>query len=279
MYWLAYAEVISEDARNNIQLPNLPKGIHGSPFMINHNGDILLCGGFNNFQTCLKMEENGWNHHSNLNKVRYYASAVATNTATFIFGGYENNKTYEYLDHGSSNWQEGNVKIPGDGFVLGCAITISDEEVWLIGGGGTESRILSFNTRNHKFEEVNTIQLKGGRYEHTCIKIPGTNQIMVSGGYDSSNKSAEIIDFVSKSVKNTEKMNFKRANHGIGILTLDGEDQIAIFGGSDENNDRFDSVEVYDQETQKWDMIDIKLTQARRSFGFLTINRDDIPWL
>merc|ERR1712174_80644 len=150
-----------------------------------------------------------------------------------------------------------------------------------MGGWVTYSRILSFDTRNHKFEEVNTIQLKVGRNGHTCIQIPGTTKIMVSGGVDSSRNllnSAEIIDFELKSVTNTGKMNFKRAVHGIGILTLDGEHQVAIFGGYDENGDELDSVEVYDQETQKWTIrTDMKLSQARANFGFLTIKGDDIP--
>ena len=147
----------------------------------------------------------------------------------------------------------------------------------------TESRILSFNTRNQKFEEVNTIQLKEGRRRQVCIKIPGTTKIIVSGGIDSSRNrldSVEIIDFESKIVTNTGKMNFKRAFHGISILTLDGEDQIAIFGGRDENHKILDSVEVYDQETQIWTKRpDMKLTQAKEDFGFLTIKKDDITGL
>ena len=227
------------------------------------------------------MEENGWNHHSNLNKERGSASAVvATTNATFIFGGDESKHTYEYLDHGCSNWLEGNERISGRGFYAGCAIAISDEEIWLIGGTNTESRVLSFNTRKHEFKEVNTIQLNKGRRRHRCIQITGTTKIMVSGGTDCSiNKldSVEIIDFEKKSVTNTGKMNSKRGDHGIGILTLNGEDKVAIFGGFDENN-ALDSVEIYDQETQMWTkMTDIKLTQAKGFFGFLTIKRDDIP--
>ena len=83
---LASVEVISEDASNNkIQLANLPEAIGWSPSMVKHNGTILLCGGYNNLQTCLKMEKNGWIQHSNLKRFRTFASAVATNTSTFIF--------------------------------------------------------------------------------------------------------------------------------------------------------------------------------------------------
>ena len=280
----ASVEVISKDARDNIQLPNLPRPIPGSPSMVNHNGTFLLCGGYQHEQSCLQMEENGWNHHSNLNKERGSASAVvATTNATFIFGGDESKHTYEYLDHGCSNWLEGNERISGRGFYAGCAIAISDEEIWLIGGTNTESRVLSFNTRKHEFKEVNTIQLNKGRRRHRCIHIPGSTKIVVSGGTNGSYNrldSVEIIDFETKSVTNTGKMNFKRRLHGIGILTLDGEDQVmAVFGGQDENYDKLDSVEVYDQETQKWKMTDIKLSHARTSFGFLTVKRNDIPGL
>ena len=184
---LASVEVISDDARNNIQLPDLPETITWSS-MINHNGVILLCGGENNGQTCLKMEEKGWNHHSNLKQKRSGASVVATNTATFIFGGFDSKDTYEYLEQGSSsNWQEGKATIPGYGFRRGCAIALSDEEVWLIGGLDTESRIMSFNTTSHMFKEEK-IQLnenRQNRFAHRCIRIPGTTKIMVSGGRDS----------------------------------------------------------------------------------------------
>ena len=222
---LASVEVISQDASNKAQLPNLPETIYSS-LMVKHNGDILLCGGNSNYQQCLKMEKNGWTPHSNLIKKRKLASAVATNTATFIFGGAKSKTTYEYLEQGSSsNWQEGNERIPGIGFYSGCAIGISDEQVWLIGGAYTESRILSFNTRSHKFTEVTSVKLKEGRYDQTCVQIPRTTKIMVSGGRDSFGNvldSTEVIDFVSMSVKSTGNMNFKRSRHGIGILTLNG---------------------------------------------------------
>ena len=74
-------------------------------------------------------------------------------------------------------------------------------------------------------------------------------------------------------------MNYKRAYHGIGILTLDGEDQVVIFGAHD-GNSFLDSVEVYDQETKKWTTLtDIKLTQAKAGFGFLTFKQDDLSGL
>ena len=61
---------------------------------------------------------------------------------------------------------------------------------------------------------------------------------------------------------------------------MDGEDKVAILGGSDENGKKLDSVEVYDQETQNWKiMSDMKLTQAKYSFGFLTVKQDDLPGL
>ena len=128
---LASVEIISEDSII-IPLPNLPVTINRSPSMFIHNGTMLLCGGNNNLQNCLQLEGGIWKQYSSLNNERSYASAVTTDTATFLFGGNESEYIYEYLTW-SSKWQPGKTKIP-NGFSHGCAIAISHEEIWLIGG-------------------------------------------------------------------------------------------------------------------------------------------------
>jgi len=88
-------EVITGDLGTK-QLPNLPDDIEGSS-MVLHNGTMLFCGGFYNFQKCLQLDHGTWKEHSTLNTARVNHSAVTTKTATFLFGGDDSRTTYEYL--------------------------------------------------------------------------------------------------------------------------------------------------------------------------------------
>ena len=115
-------------------------------------------------QKCLQLDHGTWKEHSTLNKERLFHSAVTTQTATFLFGGDYSRKTYEYLPKDSTTWLMGKTEIPG-GFSRGCAIAVkSDQEIWLIGGRRTYKRILSFNVKDHSFQELPS-QLNVGRDE------------------------------------------------------------------------------------------------------------------
>ena len=135
------------------KLPTLPHRIIGSS-MVAHYGTILLCGGRYNEKKCLQMDHGTWKEHSTLNKKRVWHSTVTTQEATFIFGGYNSKTTYEYLPKDSTKWLMGVTEIPG-GLKDGYAISVkSEQEIWLIGGYGTEKRILSFNVNDHTFQEL-----------------------------------------------------------------------------------------------------------------------------
>ena len=70
-------------------------------------------------------------------------------------------------------------------------------------------------------------------------------------------------------------MNSKRAGHGIGVVTINGKDRLAVFGGFDGRN-YLDSVELYNTQTEKWEMTDFRLNEAKYGFDFLTIKLGDI---
>ena len=211
------------------QLPNLPHKISASS-MVTHDGTIILCGGKSNEKKCLQLDNGIWKDHSTLNVERAWHSAVTTQTATFVFGGWDSRKTYEYLPKDSTKWIMGRTEIPG-GFRIGCAIAVkSDQEIWLIGGQGTEKRILSFDVVSHTFQVV-PFQLNVGRYGHRCAFIPKTSKIMITGGYsDGSLDSTEVLDTEDGSITMASPMNSKRTGHGIGVVTINGKDRLAVFG-------------------------------------------------
>ena len=66
-----------------------------------------------------------------------------------------------------------------------------------------------------------------------------------------------------------------RYSHGIGIITFEGEDKLAVLGGFDGNR-MLDSVEIYDDKTQKWVTTDLKLNKPKVDFDFLAVKFGDI---
>ena len=253
------------------QLPNLPQEIYGSS-MVAHNGTILLCGGLGNYQKCLQLDHGTWKEHSTLNDRRVWHSVVTTQAAIFLFGGYDSKTTYEYLPKDSTKWLLGKTEIPG-GFTEGCAVN-SGQEICLIGGAGTKKRILSFNVESHTFQ-VLSFQLNERRASHRCAFIPNTNKIIITGGFSYDYlDSTEILDTDFGSVTMGSPMNSKRDGHGMGIVTINGEDRVTVFGGSD--GKKLDSVELFNTQTEKWETADFKLSEPRVGFGFLPIKLGDI---
>ena len=268
-------EVLIEDLGTK-QITNLPREV-GSQSMVHHDGAILLCGGISNLQICLKLDHGTWKRHSTLNQERVDHSAVTTQTATFLFGGSNSRHTYEYLPKGSSTWLMGKIDIPS-GFGCGCAIAVkSDQEIWLIGGYGTEKRILSFSVSDHTFKEL-PYQLNVGRFYHSCAFIPNTRKVMIAGGFGDDEdflNTTEILDTVNGTITMATPMNSKRYTHGMGVLTIKGEDRLAVFGGFD-GNTWLDTVELYNAKTEKWHTSDIKLNAGKSDFGFLTVKLSDV---
>ena len=263
-------EAITEDLVMN-QLPVLSQTTMNSS-MVFHDGAILLCGGEYNLQECLQLDHGTWKEHSTLNQYRDYHSVVTTQIATFLLGGSFSRETYEYLPKGSSAWLMGKTEIPG-GFRDGCAVAVkSDQEIWLIGGVGTWKRILSFNINDHTFKEL-PFQLNKGRVVHRCAFIPNTKKVMVTGEY--YDNSTEILDTESGTVTLASPLNSERHSHGMGVLTIKGEDRLAVFGGYDGRN-FLDSVELYNAKTEKWETSEIKLNVGKSEFGFLTVKLREI---
>jgi len=102
---------------------------------------------------------------------------------------------------------------------------------------------------------------------------------MITGGnFHDILDSTEVLDIDDGSVTMASPMNSERAWHGTGIITVNGEDRVAVFGGrqSLERGDKLDSVELYNTKTEKWEMADFKLSEVKSAFGFLTVKVGDI---
>ena len=257
----------------NRKLSDLPEGIYGSS-MVLHNETILLCGGVNNKQKCLQLDHGTWKEHSTLNEKRSFHSAATTQKATFLFGGFHQ-FTYEYLPKDSKTWIMGKTEIP-EGFVGGYAISVkSGTEIWLIGGVSTGRRILSFNVNDHTFRTLPS-KLIFDRFEQRCAFIPNTNKIMIIGGLGCLT-STEILDTENGSVTKGSPMNSTAFDQGIGVVTINGEERLTVFGGYDPvQRTGVVSVELYNTQTEKWEMTDMKLKEPKSEFSFLTLKLGNI---
>ena len=80
-----------------------------------------------------------------------------------------------------------------------------------------------------------------------------------------------MIDIEDESVTLVGELTTKRAGHGIGTLKINGEEKLAVFGGSDIKK----HVEIYDVQTGKWEEDkNLELREAKSEFGFLTLWRN-----
>ena len=77
-------------------------------------------------------------------------------------------------------------------------------------------------------------------------------------------------------------MNLKRGGHAIGLLTIQGEERIAviggyeIFSGNPFNVDSIDSIETFNSKSGKWELSELKLSQRRFLFGRVSVPNDFI---
>ena len=252
-----------------------------------HNKEILLCSGHYFKTECWYFHEDHLRRHNRMTMIRCHTQVVTTSAGKYVFGGdywHDTWKTYEYLPTGSKNWKIARNSIPR-GFMNGFTIASkSGKMVWLIGGICTAKRILQFNVDDHTFEELPT-KLIVSRERPRCAFIPNTNKIMITGGRGNSQTldSTEIFDPEDGTVTLAGKLNCKRFNHGIGILTINNEDKLAVFGGSDNIRKRLQdgrtdlrSVELYDYQNDKWEISNIKLEKATSNFGFLSYKQGEL---
>ena len=277
--WLSSVEVLSNETSMSNKLTELPNGISESPSLFLDADNLLLCGGWGNDNKCLMHENDSWKFHSYLNEKRGDASAVATADGTFIFGGADASETFEFLPKNSKEWQEGRTKIP-DGFDGGCAVEVPDkQEILLIGGWRTFTRILKFDIETDAFE-VAEVSLIKGRAGHACARLPDTNLIVITGGSDSvtfAQDSTEFLNMQDNTITLGNPMNTKKSAHGMAVITIDSEDRLAVFEGLGENYDYLDSVETLNTRTRKWEIVsDLKLKEDKYGFGYISLPNDFI---
>ena len=155
-----------------MEFPDMPEESYFGAMCMN-NGSIFLCGLEDDRQNLYQLENGAWKEDSTFVRNRSTKSIVTTPTAIFTFGGndtFSDQYSFEYLPKDSTTWVMGKTEIPG-GFTYGIAIAIeSGQEIWLIGGDiENKSRILSFNVKNHTFQELPFGLIVGRSHHQLCV--------------------------------------------------------------------------------------------------------------
>ena len=93
----------------------------------------------------------------------------------------------------------------------------------------------------NQIKKINNFDAISGK---TSTRLTFTNTTVNLGSLEST----EIIDTEHGSISMASPMNSKRWQHGMGVVTINGKDRLAVFGGFD-GKTFIDSVELYN--TQK----------------------------
>ena len=69
----------------------------------------------------------------------------------------------------------------------------------------------------------------------------------------------------------------------MGFVNINGEDKLIVFGGQHEyfhNNyvdvEKLDSIEIYNTQSNEWELANIKLKDRKSRFGFVTVPLRDV---
>merc|ERR1712001_517251 len=251
-------------------MPDLPVGRNlGHNMIMTANSDILTCcGGIIPYkQKCYRYDKTSrtWNPHGDLKQERYYAASITMPNAVYVFGGRKSYNTYEYLENDENVWQEGKTSIPG-GFNQGCVVKLNNNELALVGGAGTESRIMEFNTATKVFTE-NWGRLKQPRRQHSCVTLG--NSILVVGGFSRKYlASSELINIEDGRQSETDVGDLNSERDGLGLVSLGGNTTKILAIGGIGYKVNHDSVEEYDENTGQWKNVNMKLSEKKQDFGY-----------
>ena len=229
----------------------LPHKTYGHSMIFTNDLKVLVCGGFTEVsrqsKECFQLERNGnWVLHSSFNFPRSLGTAISMPNGIYYFGGVHSPETSEFLPTGKENWVQGPT-IPKPGFEIGSGVRISDAELLLLGGRGSESRILKYNIENRQWTRLNDMIVR--RSEHSSCVFDG--KIIVTGGinalYDEKYLRTEVIQLSDMTSRLAGPHKIRRQNHSMAITTLGQKPVLVAFAGATSS-----SVEVWDSKNEQW---------------------------
>ena len=240
---------------------------------------------------CFVLEGTKWIGHSTLLEPRSNSISICMPNGIYVFGGMgknpENDDLFssEFLATGTSSWKIGpNLPSGADFLHRGRGVAISETEMVLMGGyvitekwkdetwkdgrvamrGHASKKIWKFNTVTEEWKLIGN--LKVARYLHQAVFIEGN--IIVSGG-----RTEDSVGSSSTEIFNPHQVNFEplvvndlnvpREYHLMGKISKHGIPTVIAFGGYNSEHRHLDSIEQWDKEKRKWELLEMKLFERR----------------
>ena len=63
-------------------------------------------------------------------------------------------------------------------------------------------------------------------------------------------------------------LNIARYWHGMGIVDINGQSKLVVFGGLTTDYSELDSIEEWDEDTESWTMSSMKLSKPNALFAY-----------
>ena len=288
----SYVEVITGDF-GKLQLPNLLT--IGGHCLAMHNRALVSCGGQagkdyrNSFGIgCLQLDpkSRSWRFHSVLNEdEEYLRTAVSTKGGIYLLGFYH---TVEHLSENAKKWRQVDFD-PDKGDVRealnhsSAVVDQSDQMIWIFG----PENVFLLDLDKRSISKLAS-KLNVPRFNQRCAYLPGTKKIIITGGHkptpdvDEDEEAldyTEIFDTEDRTITMASPMNHKRDAHGIGTITVQGEDRVAVFGGTSRNNGSWislDNLELCNPQTDVWDLSKIKLKENYQEVTCVSVKLGEI---
>ena len=217
-----------------------------------------------------------WTYHSTLTSVRDFSVAITMKDGVYIFGGWSNPLTSDFLPNGSKNWMKG-PEIPKDlkyncgeydEFCVIAGHKISNEDLVRVGLGQHHEIAAKYNINTKKWERTTLLIPRHG---HSCNYLNG--KIIISGGYAWKPIPGQQCQFSQMYFVDTEiicpntwmsrrvddstfnedfqcggrplRSGWTRATHGTALMTIGNRIRLIAFGGSIIDTDTRSGISNY----------------------------------
>jgi len=175
------------------------------------------------------------------------------NKKIMLFGGFENPRSCYSFSFSSQQWTK-LPDLPSDRKNHGLAVI--GQSAYLVGGDNNKD-INEYNLTTKQFRRMNSMKTDRDRLS-MCFYT--ANKILITGGWENgSTDSCFLYDTITNKFETIGSLNTRRYAH---VVVNEGNTAYAI-GGVGKNVKRLNTIEVLDETTQKWKLLETTLLIPR----------------
>ena len=102
-------------------------------------------------------------------------------------------------------------------------------------------------------------------------------KLIITGGEKYENKfryyfyDTLIIDLTTKEYRKVGNLEVPRSRHAMEVISINNKMKVIAFGGEVDYG-KLKSVEIFDEETETWTLMNKELNQKRKMFGHVKVS-------